>query len=405
MGEKRCRFKGITIEKLQCKGISIYLLLRQELFDRLRRVYRLRYVVRAMLLRRHTIEELPVLYTPKYEVVPKRLQLGPLVCEATNELISQSRSYVFARPTLGIVYNCKIVPESGYIVTAKGKIVCPPHFNTRFLADVLSPRLIWDAANRPSSERFEWAFYLLGPWHRNYYHWLIDYCPILQIYESYRNEVPSLSSPKLLYPKGLPAPYQQVLDLLWKEDERFEWCGEIIDVKNLIVPSSHKGISNPRVIEGAPPSMTSIQWIQGKVFPYLQESAATRILISRSKARYRHVANEDELLGSIAALGFKLISLEEYSFLEQAAIFRDAEAVVAVHGAGLANLIFCQQGTLVVEIFPDSVERHDYWSISEIMGLDYVAVKAMPIARNMHIKAIRVDCLAITSILERKLNA
>ena len=76
----------------------------------------------------------------------------------------------------------------------------------------------------------------------------------------------------------------------------------------------------------------------------------------------------------LVALGFQSLHCEDMDFDEQAAAFRQAEVVVAPHGAGLANLLFCRPGTKVLEIFPASLLRTCYWSLAEALGLDYAYV-------------------------------
>ncbi|MDJ1175384.1 hypothetical protein [Roseofilum capinflatum] len=48
-----------------------------------------------------------------------------------------------------------------------------------------------------------------------------------------------------------------------------------------------------------------------------------------------------------------------------------AHQIVAPHGAGLSNLVFCSPGTQVIELFsPNYVETH-YWVLSQELDLDY----------------------------------
>jgi capsular polysaccharide biosynthesis protein len=45
--------------------------------------------------------------------------------------------------------------------------------------------------------------------------------------------------------------------------------------------------------------------------------------------------------------------------------------VVAPHGAGLANIVFCQRGTQVVEFFNRAYVNGCYWRLATVQGLDY----------------------------------
>ena len=82
------------------------------------------------------------------------------------------------------------------------------------------------------------------------------------------------------------------------------------------------------------------------------------IYISREKSSFRRTTNEAEVADYLAGRGFRKVCLEGMPFTEQASLFAGAEAVVATHGAGLANLAFCPPGARVVEIIPP---RYCHW--------------------------------------------
>ncbi|VXD10804.1 tetratricopeptide repeat protein [Planktothrix paucivesiculata] len=96
-----------------------------------------------------------------------------------------------------------------------------------------------------------------------------------------------------------------------------------------------------------------------------------RIYITRNSAKSRRILNENELLAVLQPLGFEYIQLESMSVLEQAALFSQAEIIIAPHGSGLTNLVFCQPQTQVIELFSPNYVYHCYWWISNLVGLDY----------------------------------
>lgn len=75
------------------------------------------------------------------------------------------------------------------------------------------------------------------------------------------------------------------------------------------------------------------------------------IFVRRAKTG-RQLLNEADCLARLAPLGFTGVLNEDLGFAEQVATYRGARCVIAVHGAGLANTIFCRPGTLVIEIYP-----------------------------------------------------
>lgn len=75
-----------------------------------------------------------------------------------------------------------------------------------------------------------------------------------------------------------------------------------------------------------------------------------RIYVSRAKAGWRKVLNEDELLAMLNRHGFRRYFLEDLSVQQQIQLFQQAEMIVGPHGAGLANVVFAPPGAKVIEI-------------------------------------------------------
>ena len=99
-----------------------------------------------------------------------------------------------------------------------------------------------------------------------------------------------------------------------------------------------------------------------------------RIYVTREKARRRRVANEGALWAELEPRGFAKVTLEELSWAEQIAVFRAVRVVVAPHGAGLANLVFCAPGTRVVELINRAYFNPVFWRLAALRRLDYRAV-------------------------------
>src|SRR6476469_9150065 len=76
-----------------------------------------------------------------------------------------------------------------------------------------------------------------------------------------------------------------------------------------------------------------------------------RIYISRNAGTERRTINEYEVLNLLNELGFTRIFAESISFAEQVSLMAQAEVVVLMHGSAVINLVFCQPGTKVIEIF------------------------------------------------------
>jgi len=96
-----------------------------------------------------------------------------------------------------------------------------------------------------------------------------------------------------------------------------------------------------------------------------------RVYISRDtkNVRTKAVLNEDVLKPVLKGLGFSSYALEDITFIDTIRLFKSAEFITGVHGAGFAWLVFCDPGTKVLEIFNDSVSRIHYIDLSKKCGL------------------------------------
>lgn len=99
-----------------------------------------------------------------------------------------------------------------------------------------------------------------------------------------------------------------------------------------------------------------------------------RLYITRENAGRRRVNNEGELWAQLEPRGFVRVRLESMSWREQVAALAAARVVVAPHGAGLANIVFCREGTRVVEFFNRTYVNPCFEQWAKAARLDYHAV-------------------------------
>ncbi len=95
-----------------------------------------------------------------------------------------------------------------------------------------------------------------------------------------------------------------------------------------------------------------------------------RIYISRKDAHSRRFASEGHIGSHLESLGFQSVVLSELGLKEKIALFSNAEFIVSLSGAGLANLMFCPVGenTQVLELMPSSQVHYLFSSISGWLG-------------------------------------
>lgn len=122
-----------------------------------------------------------------------------------------------------------------------------------------------------------------------------------------------------------------------------------------------------------------------------------RIYISRARARFRSLLNEDEIWPMLEARGFERTFMEDLSFEEQVELMRRTECLVAPHGAGLTNMMFCAEGTKVVEIASLAFPNPNFYAVAAAMGHSYYLVPAeehgdvAPLEKNMSVPPMRLQ--------------
>ncbi len=201
----------------------------------------------------------------------------------------------------------------------------------------------------------------------NYCHWICDCLTRLWILD-----VCGIDDFRLVVPKKSTSFQLQTLRMLGYGEERLAPFGhEHWIVEHLLVPS----LTN-RYRQVSP---EACRWLRERFRSALTLNATSkRIYISRFLARKRRVMNEDELLRVLLAAGFDCVRAETMTAEAQAETFAQAEVVVAPHGAGLANMVFMKEGTLVIELSHYRKTKPNFYSMASALGIRYACITDAP---------------------------
>ena len=254
-----------------------------------------------------------------------------------------------------------VIGEDGYLQNLEKPL--PPSLICENDALVLDLGAYRDAPVLPGS----YIVFIKGNL-QNYYHWLIDSLVALDIMSQY-----APSNAKLLIPgtvswfKAHPInrfDHLDVLEALGLNDHRLACIPEHVDfvrVEEAIWLEDH-------YIESVPGS--HLRAIRDRLFA-VRDRQRPRLHVYIRRAKVRGIANPEDLESFLAGRGFSFFELEDMPSGTQIALFQDAEFVVAPHGAGLANILFCSQGTKVIELSPDAEFRPFFWLMSNKLGLSH----------------------------------
>lgn len=207
------------------------------------------------------------------------------------------------------------------------------------------------------------AALLNNPWCHNYYHWILEVAPRVM----------------LLRQAGLETDWYVVDCQSGYQKRALELMG--VPAERCIQPHYGLHVRADRFLRPSFPGLINCQMMAEKISSHVSASAdmptSRRIYISRKTAAHRKLTNEHELELCLKTYGFESYSFDRLSFADQVRVMRSADCIVTVHGAALANLIFAQPGTRVIEICPIGRYNTDCFPrLSNKLGHHHLSIMA-----------------------------
>ena len=201
-----------------------------------------------------------------------------------------------------------------------------------------------------------------------YFHWLLDVLPRIFIARE-----AGLERGRWLYVSSAKSFQRDTLEALGLLGRTIEPdASAIINAHDIATPVHQIAIGH------LPPNWV-MDFLRGELLSNLRTAPSRfgkRLYVSRNDADRRHIRDEDALVAALAAIGFEKIVPGHLSVSEQAATFANAEIIVGAHGSSLANLVFCQPATKVVELFSNNYFDEGPYRLAQAVDLDYYYVRA-----------------------------
>ena len=122
------------------------------------------------------------------------------------------------------------------------------------------------------------------------------------------------------------------------------------------------------------PSQFGLQLVNGVLGGRPTSSVQKMVVVLRERSR--GFGNEEALVKELEEVAaekkLKMVVFRgDLSFDTTVDLFADASVVVGAHGGGLANIVFCRKGTVVVEVGLAEPEFGEYQYISEVLGFNH----------------------------------
>ena len=240
-----------------------------------------------------------------------------------------------------------------------------------------------------STEEYDCVCSLTTSW-SNYYHWMVEHLPKLRAIEAATNEWDI--QPELLIPANPPSYITESLELMgYSPDDCIQWDSGLIETSNYIQPTFTE------------PTKQVCNWIQKRALDNmpkdLPEFNSNRVYVSREKTTQRNIVNRKEVEVLLSDFGFEKYTTEDLSVPEQVALFSNADTILGAHGAGLTDMIW-SNNLSVVELF-NNVVKPPYFQMSQELGLDYYPIQGTSIGDSGYNSDMKINTDELETVLQK----
>lgn len=293
-----------------------------------------------------------------------------------------------------VLHRAVYSPQSGAVVCAGAGFYEPSLANIRDRADALDPlvamdplygydpgrQVVFTPAVAGIATMNAIAMPICGNGFHNYGHFLFDGLPFAFLLKQVAPEVPiSFVGPRL-------ADWQRAILAALGMLDRYLPLDMPTRFARLIVSDTlTQHVAYPsRLIR---PMFDMLRYRLGA-----RDTTRRRVFVSRRNDLSKRVmCNRPEVEAAIAAMGFEIVAPETLPFTEQVRLFAACDVVIGESGAGLANLAFCDPGTIVLEIQPETFFEGWTRNTSMLMGLEWHVYFARAVAGAAEGAAFGVD--------------
>jgi capsular polysaccharide biosynthesis protein len=240
----------------------------------------------------------------------------------------------------------------------------------------------------PKKKRIDQGMWVVDKWSKNYFHWLTECLPrIITTMKVYKD------IPLILPEEFMSLGYvKESLEILKVSVVTYA-NNEKIVVKNCMLPSHLVpcGFNHEQIY--------SLKKIFND-FDRFDTAVPKNIYISRKLAKRRSINNELELIQLLKKFQFEIIEMELLSFAEQRKLMAETKILISNHGAGLTNMIFLNNNSKVIELFPRSGRLNTcFYHLASALNLDYYYLINDSDSENMQHSNITVDLIKLESLL------
>ncbi len=194
-------------------------------------------------------------------------------------------------------------------------------------------------------------------WSGGFYHWLMDALPRLALLSEFPPDT------RVIVPANLSGYQRETLAWLGLADRIRPTAERHLVVENFYFssPTNHTGCFDPYAVD----------WLRRTFLPRQEAAGTPRRFYVRRVGVSRGITNEAELLALFEQRGWAVVDTAEMTLARQIALFARADAVCALHGAALTNLVWCPPGCRVLELAASTYLNGVFEGIAEAAGVEH----------------------------------
>lgn len=257
-----------------------------------------------------------------------------------------------------------IEPNVGWALTPERELIFPS-LGFASAPYVHKPDLFETYISKPSIERFDAIISLRDTGEENYFHFFNDV--LSKIFFLKENQVDMFNYKIVISESLFKKPYFQFFfensflkDFTWHIQKPGQW----ISFQSAIFckPFTHTIRYFTRINELVKSSM-KIDLIEPE----------RKVFLTRSTSSMRFIENESELYPILEKFNFEIVDSSLLRFEEQVNLFRGCRFLVAIHGAGISNILFREGNelSLLEIIHPSPYIPFHYILMSKLFGYKY----------------------------------
>lgn len=247
---------------------------------------------------------------------------------------------------IGYVENAQVIGD-GFLVLEDGLVVngLTHHNDMSVVCSFLAPYVTDGCFPEPLPQNGEIEEAVLCWGSENFGHWIFTYLHRLTLLW-YK---PELLSKTVLVKSGTPPRFVEWLYRMGFRD--IIYGGDWVKIKKLWVPSVVHYRDEERRAHYFPEAIHAFRYlVLGDLA--LPHARRTRFFISRRKAKWRRVLNEEELIESLKKYDVHTVFMEDMSWEDQMMLVSRAQLIILAAGAASPITMLAPRGCKIIELDP-----------------------------------------------------